>query len=96
MPSVIFLRAVNMVEPIFVERHCSRNQLAKFGVVNTGAVGTFAVREDASEPALPWRLVTLLLIGTVKIFLLSGHAKQNVLMQWIVANDVVRSDIVAL
>lgn len=39
MPSVIFLRAVNVVEPIFVERHCSRNQLAKFGVVNTGAAG---------------------------------------------------------
>jgi hypothetical protein len=46
--------------------------------------------------ALVLRLVTLLLIGTVKTFLLSTYAKPNILMQWIVANYVVRPDIVAL
>ena len=42
------------------------------------------------------RLVTLLLIGTVKTFLLSAYPKAKILVQWIVANYVVRPDIVAL
>jgi uncharacterized protein (DUF1697 family) len=49
---VVFLRAVNVggtnrCQPALIAR-----QLAKFGVINIGAVGTFVVREDVSEPAL--------------------------------------------
>ena len=49
---VVFLRAVNVggtnrCQPALIAR-----QLAKFGVINIGAVGTFVVREDVSESAL--------------------------------------------
>ena len=49
---VVFLRAVNVgghnrLQPTILAR-----KLAKFGVVNIGAVGTFVVREDVSESAL--------------------------------------------
>jgi uncharacterized protein (DUF1697 family) len=52
MPSVVFLRAVNVggtnrCRPALIAR-----QLAKFDIVNIGAVGTFVVREEVSEPAL--------------------------------------------
>ena len=52
MPSVVFLRAVNVgganrCQPALIAR-----ELAKFGVVNIGAVGTFVVREDVSESVL--------------------------------------------
>src|SRR5213595_1625618 len=52
MPSVVFLRAVNVgganrCRPAEIAR-----QLAKFDVVNIGAVGTFVVRKDVSESAL--------------------------------------------
>jgi uncharacterized protein (DUF1697 family) len=52
MASVVFLRAVNVgganrCQPALIAR-----QLAKFGVVNIGAVGTFVVRKDVSESAL--------------------------------------------
>src|SRR5215471_19796582 len=52
MASVVFLRAVNVgganrCQPAQVAR-----QLAKFGVRNIGAVGTFVVREDVSESTL--------------------------------------------
>ena len=49
---VVFLRAVNVgganrCQPALIAR-----ELAKFGVVNIGAVGTFVVREDVSESVL--------------------------------------------
>jgi uncharacterized protein (DUF1697 family) len=49
---VVFLRAVNVgganrCQPALIAR-----ELAKFGVVNIGAVGTFVVCEDVSESAL--------------------------------------------
>src|SRR5215472_10911132 len=52
MSSVAFLRAVNVgtanrCQPAFIAK-----QLAKFGVINIGAVGTFVVRENVSESAL--------------------------------------------
>src|SRR5215471_9391547 len=52
MPSVVFLRALNVgganrCRPAEIAR-----QLSKFGVVNIGAVGTFVVREDVSESVL--------------------------------------------
>ncbi len=51
MPSVVFLRAVNVgantCRPALIAK-----QLSKFGVVNIGAAGTFVVHEDVSESAL--------------------------------------------
>ena len=51
MPSVVFLRAVNVgantCRPALIAK-----QLSKFGVVNIGAAGTFVVREDVSESTL--------------------------------------------
>ena len=49
---IVFLRAVsvggtNRCQPALIAK-----ELAKFGVVNIGAVGTFVVREDVSESAL--------------------------------------------
>src|SRR5262252_3062132 len=52
MSSVAFLRAVNVgtanrCQPAFLAK-----QLARFGVINIGAVGTFVVRENVSESTL--------------------------------------------
>ena len=51
MASVVFLRAVNVgtnrCQPALIAK-----QLAKFGVVNIGAVGTFVVRENVRESVL--------------------------------------------
>jgi uncharacterized protein (DUF1697 family) len=52
MAWVVFLRAVNVggtnrCQPAQIAKH-----VAKFGVVNIGAVGTFVVREDVSESTL--------------------------------------------
>jgi uncharacterized protein (DUF1697 family) len=52
MPSVVFLRAVNVGGTNRCQPALIAKQLAKFGVVNIGAVGTFVVREDVSEAAL--------------------------------------------
>src|SRR5438132_304885 len=52
MPSVVFLRAVNVGGTNRCQPALIAKQLSKFGVVNIGAVGTFVVREDVSEPAL--------------------------------------------
>jgi len=52
MPSVVFLRAVNVGGANTCRPALIAKQLAKFGVVNIGAVGTFVVREDVSESAL--------------------------------------------
>src|SRR5205085_6400876 len=52
MPSVVFLRAVN----VGGTNRCRPAEIAKdlagLGVVNIGAVGTFVVREDVSESEL--------------------------------------------
>src|SRR4051812_18161269 len=52
MPSVVFLRAVN----VGGTNRCRPAEIAKdlagLGVVNIGAVGTFVVRKDVSESAL--------------------------------------------
>ena len=52
MPSVVFLRAVNVgganrCQPALIAR-----ELARFDVVNIGAVGTFVVRKKVSESVL--------------------------------------------
>ena len=49
---VVFLRAVNVGGANRCQPAAIAKQLAKFGVVNIGAVGTFVVREDVSEPTL--------------------------------------------
>jgi uncharacterized protein (DUF1697 family) len=49
---VVFLRAVNVGGTNRCQPALIAKQLAKFGVVNIGAVGTFVVREDVSEAAL--------------------------------------------
>src|SRR5467141_5267530 len=52
MPSVVFLRAVNVGGTNRCRPALIAKQLAKFGVVNIGAVGTFVVRKDVSESTL--------------------------------------------
>src|SRR5437667_9841731 len=52
MPSVVFLRAVNVGGTNRCQPASIAKELAKFGVVNIGAVGTFVVREDVSEATL--------------------------------------------
>jgi uncharacterized protein (DUF1697 family) len=52
MASVVFLRAVNVGGTNRCRPALLAKQLAKFGVVNIGAVGTFVVREDGSESIL--------------------------------------------
>jgi uncharacterized protein (DUF1697 family) len=49
---VVFLRAVNVGGANRCQPAAIAKQLAKFGVVNIGAVGTFVVREDVSESVL--------------------------------------------
>ena len=52
MPWVVFLRAVNVGGANRCQPALIAKELAKFGVVNIGAVGTFVVREDVSESVL--------------------------------------------
>ena len=52
MPWVVFLRAVNVGKANRCQPALIAKQLAKFGVLNIGAVGTFVVREDVRESAL--------------------------------------------
>jgi uncharacterized protein (DUF1697 family) len=52
MPSVVFLRAVNVGSANRCQPAAIAKQLAKFGVINIGAVGTFVVRKDVSESTL--------------------------------------------
>src|SRR5438034_6080853 len=49
---VVFLRAVNVGGANRCQPAAIAKQLAKFGVVNIGAVGTFVVRKNVSESAL--------------------------------------------
>jgi uncharacterized protein (DUF1697 family) len=52
MPSVVFLRAVNVGKANRCRPAEIAKKLAKFDVVNIGAVGTFVVRKEVSESAL--------------------------------------------
>jgi uncharacterized protein (DUF1697 family) len=52
VPSVVFLRAVNVGTANRCQPALIAKQLGRFGVVNIGAVGTFVVREDLSESTL--------------------------------------------
>jgi uncharacterized protein (DUF1697 family) len=52
MKWVVFLRAVNVGGANRCQPALIAKQLPKFGVVNIGAVGTFVVRKNVSEPAL--------------------------------------------
>jgi uncharacterized protein (DUF1697 family) len=52
LKSVVFLRAVNVGGTNRCQPAIIAKQLAKFGIVNIGAVGTFVVREDVSESVL--------------------------------------------
>ena len=49
---VVFLRAVNVGGTNRCQPALIAKQLAKFDIVNIGAVGTFVVREDVSEAVL--------------------------------------------
>src|SRR4029450_8138532 len=49
---VVFLRAVNVGRANRCQPALIAKQLAKYGVVNIGAVGTFVVREDVKESTL--------------------------------------------
>src|SRR5437763_8166824 len=49
---VVFLRAVNVGRANRCQPASIAKDLAKFGVINIGAVGTFVVREDVSESTL--------------------------------------------
>ena len=52
MKWVVFLRAVNVGTANRCQPALIAKQLAKFGIINIGAVGTFVVRENVSESAL--------------------------------------------
>ncbi len=52
MASVVFLRAVNVGGTNRCQPAVIAKQLAKFDIVNIGAVGTFVVRADVSESTL--------------------------------------------
>jgi uncharacterized protein (DUF1697 family) len=52
MSSVVFLRAVNVGGANLCRPAQIAKDLARFDVVNIGAVGTFVVRKEASESAL--------------------------------------------
>jgi uncharacterized protein (DUF1697 family) len=52
MPSIVFLRAVNVGGTNRCQPALIAKQLARFDIVNIGAVGTFVVREDVSESVL--------------------------------------------
>jgi uncharacterized protein (DUF1697 family) len=52
MPSVVFLRAVNVGGTNRCQPALIAKELAKFGVVNIGAVGTFVALANVSESAL--------------------------------------------
>jgi len=52
MSSVVFLRAVNVGGANRCQPAVIAKQLAKFGVVNIGAVGTFVVTENVSDSTL--------------------------------------------
>ena len=54
---LVFLRAVNVGGANQCRPAVIAKQLSKFGVINIGAVGTFVVREDVSEPVLRAALV---------------------------------------
>jgi len=57
MAHVVFLRAINVGKANRCQPALIAKQLAKFGVVNIGAVGTFVVRENVSESILRAALV---------------------------------------
>ena len=52
MPSVVFLRAVNVGGTNRCRPAELAKQLKKFNVVNIGAVGTFVARENVGESSL--------------------------------------------
>jgi uncharacterized protein (DUF1697 family) len=52
MRRVVFLRAVNVGKGNRCHPASIAKQLARFGLVNIGAVGTFVVRENVSESSL--------------------------------------------
>ena len=52
MPSVAFLRAVNVGGANRCQPAAIAKDLARFGLVNIGAVGTFVVRENVSASVL--------------------------------------------
>lgn len=60
MKRVVFLRAVNVGGANRCRPAEIAKKLAKFGVVNIGAVGTFVVREDVSESVLRAAIVRTL------------------------------------
>ena len=52
MVSVVFLRGINVGGANLCKPAQLAKQLSKFDMVNVGAVGTFVVRENVSEPVL--------------------------------------------
>jgi uncharacterized protein (DUF1697 family) len=52
MASVVFLRAANVGKHNRFQPSVLAKELARFGMINIGAVGTFVVRKDVSEKTL--------------------------------------------
>lgn len=52
MPSVIFLRAINVGKANRCQPALIAKELTKFDLVNIGAVGTFVARKDVNESVL--------------------------------------------
>ncbi|MFL6504841.1 MAG: DUF1697 domain-containing protein, partial [Candidatus Udaeobacter sp.] len=78
---VVFLRAVNVGGTNRCQPALIAKQLAKLGVVNIGAVGTFVVRENVSESTLRSAIARKL---PFKCEIMICHARQVV--------DLVRQD----
>ena len=65
MPSVVFLRAVNVGGTNRCQPAQIAKELAKLDVVNIGAVGTFVVRQNVSESALRAAIANPILVAEV-------------------------------
>jgi uncharacterized protein (DUF1697 family) len=63
MPSVVFLRGINVGGANLCRPAELAKQLSKFGIVNIGAVGTFVVRKDVAESTLRKKIAAQLAKG---------------------------------
>ena len=78
MPSVVFLRAVNVGGTNLCRPAVLAKQLGKFDVVNIGAVGTFVVRKTVNESALRKEIaVQLAKAFGVKCEIMISHLNGN-------------------
>src|SRR5207249_11285531 len=83
--SVGFLRAANVGTHNRFQPSVLTKQLARFGVVNVGAVGTFVVRENVTEKALraailrklPFKCEIMICSGREIVDLVRGNPLKN-------------------